>query len=106
MTSIQSAPLASLPVGGWPYSTDISQHETVIRLSHERSRRFGLSHRDCPDVSLAPKPEFHAALEQNRFLYQHAAPVMETLYEQISNTHSMVLLTDKEGLRLDSFCLQ
>ncbi len=102
MTSIQSAPLASLPVGGWPYSTDISQHETVIRLSHERSRRFGLSHRDCPDFSLAPKPEFHAALEQNRFLYQHAAPVMETLYEQISNTHSMVLLTDKEGLILHS----
>ena len=102
MNPIQSATLASAPGGGWPYSSDISQHETVIRLSHERSQRFGLSHRDSPDFSLAPKPEFHAALEQNRFLYQHAAPVMETLYEQISNTHSMVLLTDKEGLILHS----
>ena len=102
MSSIQSATPDAAPHAGWPYSSDISQHETVIRLSHERSQRFGLSHRDCPDFSLASKPEFHAALEQNRFLYQHAAPVMETLYEQISNTHSMVLLTDKEGLILHS----
>ncbi len=102
MNSIQSAAPGRAPGGGWPYSSDTSQHETVIRLSHERSQRFGLSHRDCPDFSLAPRPEFHAALEQNRFLYQHAAPVMETLYEQIANTHSMVLLTDKEGLILHS----
>ncbi len=102
MNSIQSAAPGRAPGGGWPYSSDTSQHETVIRLSHERSQRFGLSHRDCPDFSLAPRPEFHAALEQNRFLYQHAAPVMETLYEQIANTHSMELLTDKEGLILHS----
>ncbi|MEN9904980.1 MAG: Acetoin catabolism regulatory protein [Pseudomonadota bacterium] len=102
MNSIQSANLDIAPGGGWPYSPDITQHETVIRLAHERSQSYGLSHRDCPDYSQALKAEFHAALEQNRFLYQHAAPVMETLYEQIANTHSMVLLTDKEGLILHS----
>ena len=102
MTSIPSAALDGVSRGGWPYSPDIAQHETLIRLSHERSQGFGLSHRDRPDFSIAPKQEFHAALEQNRFLYQHAAPVMETLYEQIANTHSMVLLTDKEGLILHS----
>jgi len=102
MNSIRPGALGAAPGGGWPYSPDIAQHETVIRLSHERSQGFGLSHRDSPDYSLVPKPEFHAALEQNRFLYQHAAPVMETLYEQIANTHSMVLLTDREGLVLHS----
>ena len=102
MNSIQSPTLGGAPGAGWPYSSEVSQHETVIRLSHERSQGFGLSHRDRPDFSLAPRPELHAALEQNRFLYQHAAPVMETLYEQIANTHSMVLLTDKDGLILHS----
>jgi transcriptional regulator of acetoin/glycerol metabolism len=42
------------------------------------------------------------ALEENRFLYQHAAPIMETLYHQISNTQSMVLLTARSGLILHS----
>ncbi len=102
MTSIRSEALGAAPRGGWPYSPDIVQHETVIRMAHERSQRFGLSHRDCPDFSSVPKPELHAALEQNRFLYQHAAPVMETLYEQIANTHSMVLLTARDGLILHS----
>jgi len=40
------------------------------------------------------------ALEENRFLFQHAAPVMETLYDQIVNTHSMVLLTSARGMVL------
>ncbi|GGH63391.1 sigma-54-dependent Fis family transcriptional regulator [Comamonas phosphati] len=42
------------------------------------------------------------ALEENRFLFQHAVPVMETLYGQIANTHSMVLLTSAHGTVLHS----
>lgn len=38
----------------------------------------------------------------SRFLLQHATPAMETLYEQIANTHSMVLLTSANGLVLHS----
>jgi len=102
MNSTQSDPLASAPRAGWPYLPDIAQHETVIRLAHERSRQFGLSHLERPDFSVLPRPELHTALDQSRFLYQHAAPVMETLYEQIANTHSMVLLTDRDGLILHS----
>ncbi len=87
---------------GWPYSTEIAQRDTLIRQSHERSLQFGLSSRDRPDFSAVPQATLHEALEVNRFLYQHAAPVMETLYEQIANTHSMVLLTAKNGMILHS----
>ena len=87
---------------GWPYSTEIAQRDTLIRQSHERSQQFGLSSRDRPDFSAVPQATLHEALEVNRFLYQHAAPVMETLYEQIANTHSMVLLTAKNGMILHS----
>ncbi|MGC2166664.1 MAG: sigma-54-dependent Fis family transcriptional regulator, partial [Gallionella sp.] len=31
-------------------------------------------------------------------LHTHAVPVMETLYEQIFNTHNMIILTDANGL--------
>ena len=88
------------PANGLPYASVIAQQESLIRLSHERSMRFGLSSRDRPDFSSVAKAELHAALEENSFLYQHAAPVMETLYEQIANTHSMVLLTARNGLIL------
>jgi transcriptional regulator of acetoin/glycerol metabolism len=35
-------------------------------------------------------------------LYSHAIPAMETLYQQIVNTHNMVLLTDAHGVILHS----
>ena len=41
-------------------------------------------------------------MDENRFLFQHAAPIMETLYGQIANTHSMVLLTSAQGMVLHS----
>ncbi len=87
---------------GWPYSDPVANHEVVIQQSHARSVQFGLSSRDRPDFSTLYRADFHHALEQNRFLYQHAAPVMETLYEQIANTHSMVVLTARDGLILHS----
>ena len=37
------------------------------------------------------------ARERNRRLNEHAAPVMEMLFEQIAGTHSMVVLTDATG---------
>jgi len=89
-------------VSSWTYSPDAQQHTALVQLSHERSSRFGLSAIDRPDFSAVSKADFHAALEQNRFLFQHAAPYMESLYEQIANTHSMVLLTSKDGLILHS----
>jgi transcriptional regulator of acetoin/glycerol metabolism len=70
-----------------------------IVASHERSASFGLSERDQPDYS-APRAELGCALEGSRHLLTHALPVMETLYEQIVNTHNMVILTDANGVIL------
>ena len=78
------------------------EHEILISESHQRSRQYGLDVTDSPDFSALPKRNFHEVLDNNRFLYQHAAPVMETLFEQIANTHSMVVLTGSDGLILHS----
>ena len=76
------------------------EHEHLISASHARSARSGLSINDKPDFGGNSAAVVRRALEENQFLYKHAAPVMETLYEQIANTHSMVLLTGANGLIL------
>jgi len=78
------------------------EHETLIGSSRQRSHAFGLREVDSPDFSVATRGLMNQALEENRFLYQHAAPVMETLYHQIANTQSMVLLTARSGMVLHS----
>ena len=88
--------------GGWPYAPNNAHHDALIQESHARSQRFGLSAQDRPDYSSVGQGQFRDALDENRFLYQHAAPVMETLFDQIANTHSMVLLTARNGLILHS----
>ncbi len=74
----------------------------LIHQSHRRSQAFGIAANDEPDFSSPRKGDFSDALAENRFLFQHAAPVMETLYDQIVNTHSMVLLTSAKGMVLHS----
>ena len=74
----------------------------LIDQAHQRSAAFGLRENDKPDLSIPLRGELRDALDENRFLFQHAAPVMETLYEQIVNTHSMVLLTSARGMVLHS----
>ena len=74
----------------------------VIERSHMRSRDFGIDIQDKPDFSRGNEGVLHQMLEENRFLFQHAAPVMETLYDQIVNTHSMVLLTSARGTVIHS----
>lgn len=74
----------------------------LIGQSHQRSRAYGITVTDEPDFASPRHGELTCALEENRFLFQHAAPVMETLYDQIVNTHSMVLLTSARGMVLHS----
>jgi len=74
----------------------------IIRHSHERSSRFGLSVSMRPDYDLLSPADLAVKRDQNRVLCTHALPVMETLYGQIVNTHSMVALTDAQGLILHS----
>ncbi len=74
----------------------------IIRRSHERSKAYGLSTATRPDYAVLRAADLALKLEQNRTLCNHALPVMETLYGQIANTHSMVVLTDAQGLVLRS----
>lgn len=78
------------------------EHATIIESSHERSRRFGLTHLQVPDYSPSSAHSLASLLEENHFLFQHAAPVMETLHEQIANTHSVLMLATKTGTILHS----
>jgi sigma-54 dependent transcriptional regulator, acetoin dehydrogenase operon transcriptional activator AcoR len=73
---------------------------TMIEESRLRSIAYGLSETAAPDFSRITQCDFSLLLEQNRTLHTHALPVMETLYEQIINTHNMVVLTDINGLIL------
>ncbi len=85
-------------------SAGLSTHDHHDRIgqSHRRSQSYGITVTDTPDFSSPSHGVLPDALEENRFLFQHAAPVMETLYDQIVNTHSMVLLTSAKGLVLHS----
>jgi sigma-54 dependent transcriptional regulator, acetoin dehydrogenase operon transcriptional activator AcoR len=74
----------------------------AIRLAHQRSQAFGIEAQHRPDFSSPPHGELQSAIAENQFLFQHAAPVMETLYDQIANTHSMVVLTSAQGMILHS----
>ena len=78
------------------------EHADLIGGSRERSQSFGLREVDAPDFTAIDAGQMKHMLEENRFLYQHAAPVMETLYHQIANTQSMVLLTARSGMILHS----
>jgi transcriptional regulator of acetoin/glycerol metabolism len=82
--------------------SDHDKQRNMIELSQQRSRAFGIESGDEPDFSRPDGSSLTQALDENRFLFQHAAPVMETLYGQIINTHSMVLLTSAKGFVLHS----
>ncbi|NMM37472.1 MAG: sigma-54-dependent Fis family transcriptional regulator [Glaciimonas sp.] len=69
-----------------------------IEKSHQRSSAYGLTENDKPDFSRLVGSDLSLLVEQNQSLHIHALPVMETLYEQIINTHNMVILTDVNGL--------
>ncbi|RYE79762.1 MAG: sigma-54-dependent Fis family transcriptional regulator [Oxalobacteraceae bacterium] len=74
----------------------------MIATSHRRSEEFRLHIGQCPDFSPLSTPDLTSLVEQNRMLYAHAIPAMETLYQQIVNTHNMVLLTDAHGVIVNS----
>jgi len=93
--TVASGANAAAPSAG-PVSAD--QPGMTIRLSHQRSAGYGLAETAQPDFSVLGRTDLSLLIEQNRILHAHAVPVMETLYEQIINTHHMVLLTDANGL--------
>lgn len=80
-------------------STDIA---AVIAGSHRRSEGYGLRPGGRPDFNRMSAPDLSLLVEHSRNLYTHALPAMETLYQQIANTHHMVLLTDADGVIIHS----
>ncbi|WP_296227766.1 sigma-54-dependent Fis family transcriptional regulator [Ralstonia sp. UBA689] len=74
----------------------------LIAQSHERSKSYGLRPYESPDFSPVQHSELKTQIERSQSLFTHALPVMETLYSQIINTQSMVILTDTAGLILHS----
>ncbi len=74
----------------------------MIEESHRRSVSYGLTPDTEPDYSPILRSDLAVKVEQNRGLAAYALPVMETLYEQIVNTHSMVVLTDAQGTILNT----
>ena len=97
---VYGTPLGAMP--GDPQSQGMLPPNAAIAESHRRSVAHGLDTEFEADYGPASKGEMEAVREQSRFLFQHAAPVMETLYDQIMNTHSMVLLTSSQGMVLHS----
>lgn len=80
---------------------DVDQHK-VISDSRQRSQDYGLRPEYDADFSVAPRNEMTLLRDKHRFLYQHALPIMENLYEQIANTQSVILLTSANGTILHS----
>ncbi|HEU4376645.1 MAG TPA: sigma-54-dependent Fis family transcriptional regulator [Telluria sp.] len=85
------------PLARWDDNTPI-----VIESSHQRSRSYGLSADARPDFNALARNDLSLLIEQNRLLHTHAVPAMETLYQQIVNTHNMVILTDAKGVIVHS----
>jgi sigma-54 dependent transcriptional regulator, acetoin dehydrogenase operon transcriptional activator AcoR len=75
--------------------------QNVLR-SWERCRQAGLdpSRLSCGEPDMRGVVE---ARERNRTLISHAQPVLEHLFEQIRNSHSMVILADARGMVLQSY---
>ncbi len=101
-----SAAMYTRPLGSGagpaPPAASTEAGPDLIAQSHQRSEAYGITANTEPDFSSPGRSVLTEALDENRFLFQHAAPVMETLYDQIVNTHSMVLLTSAKGMVLHS----
>ena len=78
------------------------EHVDAIDQSHERCAALGVSRIERPDHSPMGRSDLALARERNLRLHDHAAPVMEMLYEQIINTENMVVLCDATGTIIHS----
>ena len=75
-----------------------NDNDALIEQSHQRSAVFGLNEYTQPERGPICLTDSSLLIEQNRVLYTHAVPVMATLYDQIINSHCLVILADATGL--------
>ncbi|OBV41629.1 sigma-54-dependent Fis family transcriptional regulator [Janthinobacterium psychrotolerans] len=88
---------SSAPAPSWPDNMPL-----IIETSRRRSVDYGLRPESVADFSPLAHSDLSVLIEQNRLLHAHAVPAMETLYQQIVNTHNMVILTDATGVIVHS----
>jgi transcriptional regulator of acetoin/glycerol metabolism len=75
-----------------------ADHIEAIDRSHDRCAALGVSRIERPDFSPLGRSDLNVARERTRRLLDHAAPVMNMLYDQIVDSQSMVVLTDSAGI--------
>ena len=102
MRTVMYTPMAGRPVQSPDHEVQYLDQPGLIMESHTRSKAYGIDRDDIPDFSPQSPAKLSQGLDENKFLLEHAMPVMETLHEQIANTHNMVLLTASNGLVLHS----
>ncbi len=81
------------PAGSYALTDQIS----MVKRSHQRSAEFGLQANQKPDLGPLARTDLAILLAQNQTLQSFAVPVMETMFQHIRHTHSMVILTDANG---------
>lgn len=74
----------------------------VIESSWRRCLDGGLGMEGKPQFDPVRRDSLDLMRQRNIALINHALPIMETLYEQIANTQSMVVLSDATGYILHS----
>jgi transcriptional regulator of acetoin/glycerol metabolism len=74
----------------------------VIESSWRRCLACGLSFDLKPEFDPARRGDLDSMRQRNKVLIDQALPIMETLYEQIVNSQSMVVLADANGYILHS----
>jgi sigma-54 dependent transcriptional regulator, acetoin dehydrogenase operon transcriptional activator AcoR len=76
----------------------------IVQDSHERARAMGLVPTQQCDFSSQGASDFRITKERSARLYSQAVPIMDMLLEQVSDTASMVVLTDDTGIILRTCC--
>jgi transcriptional regulator of acetoin/glycerol metabolism len=74
----------------------------IIESSWRRCLATGPKIESKPEFDPGRRDALDLMRQRNKALVDHALPIMETLYEQIANTQSMVVLSDATGYILHS----
>jgi sigma-54 dependent transcriptional regulator, acetoin dehydrogenase operon transcriptional activator AcoR len=82
----------------------VALRNQIVQDSHERARAMGLVPTQQSDFSSQGASDFKITKERSARLYSQAVPIMDMLLEQVSDTASMVVLTDDTGTILRTCC--
>ncbi|MEJ6004124.1 GAF domain-containing protein [Paucibacter sp. AS339] len=77
-----------------------AEHQRSMLHSHERCQVFGLSPHHKADLTCLSSSSLQELQARNARLCAQALPVMDMLYQQLTHSHSMVLLSDASGVVL------